>query len=667
MPLEAPILDTRTFEELFNEARLRIPRYAPEWTDFNDSDPGITLVQLFAWLTDMMLYQMNRVPERNYIKFLKLLNMELRPAQPARAHLTFSVVPGSEAQPVQQGAQISAQPPEGGDPVIFETETGLSLIRLPLTDVQVYNGSAFTVVSDANREPGTPFRPLGWMPQVGSALYLGFQESEPPATGRRFPQDLRFRVFLTEASQAGVAQSCREAEQPPAPPVTLVWEYRPKANSQRWRRLNVYEDESVAFTREGYLLLEGPEEIEPTLAGRVAEGRYWLRCRLDRGSYPAGQVPEIDFVRPNTVEAQSLTTVRDEVVGTSLGHPDQTFELRYIPVQPNSLELMIEVEGQEPELWKQVKDFLSSGKDEPHYVLKATAGEILFGDGRRGRIPVAGAEIVAREYRYGGGQTGNVDKGLISTPVTLLVGVDSVTNERPAVGGRDEQEIDELKDQAPHVLRSTNRAVTPQDFAALAEQAGGVAKATAIPLAHPDHPGVEVPGAVTVAIVPDNDERAPRPSSDQIRQVCRYLNERRLLTTEVYVKEPKYKAIKVEAKVCAQPYAAFDAVTRDVIAAVNAYLDPLGRRLDSDSTETSKDTTTNTAGHTQGWDFARDLFPTSLYSVILAVKGVDSVPHLAIRVDGRPHKIEEPVVVPDDGLVYGAPDHEIAVVPARDL
>jgi predicted phage baseplate assembly protein len=628
MPLQAPKLDTRTFEELYNEARLRIPRYAPEWTDFNDSDPGITLVQLFAWLTDMMLYQLNRVPERNYIKFLKLLNMELRSALPARAHLTFTVIPGSEASPVRRGSQIAAQPPEGGDPVIFETEAGLSLIRLPLTDVQVYDGSAFTVVTQANQEPDTPFRPLGWIPQVGSALYLGFEQTEPPVVGRSFPQEMRFRVYLPAVAQAGVAQSCREAEQPPAPPVSLMWEYRPNASTHRWRRLNVFEDESAAFTREGYLLLEGPEEFESSVVGRVTDERLWLRCRLEAGTYPAGREPEIDFLRPNTVPAQNLTTVREEIVGTSLGHPDQTFDLRYTPVQPDSLDLSVEVEGQEPESWRQVEDFLSSEEDEPHYVLNAMAGEIKFGNGARGRIPVAGAQIIARKYRYGGGNAGNVGMGLINTPLTPLVGVESVTNIRPAVGGRDEQDIEELKEQAPHMLRSTNRAVTTEDFAALARQAGGVAKATAIQLAHPDHPGVKVPGAVTVVIVPDNEDSPPRPSSDQIQAVCRYLNKRRLLTTEVYVKGPEYKAIKVEAKVHAHPYAAFDAVTQDVIAAINRYLDPLGRKQDGRIAVNGDGAgTSSPAGSAQGWGFGDELFPTSLYSVILGVDDVVSVPH----------------------------------------
>jgi predicted phage baseplate assembly protein len=651
MPLEAPKLDNRSFEELYRQALLRIPRYAPEWTDFNESDPGIALMQLFAWLTEMMLYEMNRVPERNYVKFLQLLNLELRPAQPAIAHLTFAVKPGAVVEPVRRRSQIAAQPPEGGDLLIFETESGLSLVRLPLTDVQVFDGAAFTVVTQANERAETPFRPMGWVPQLGSALYLGFSQTEPATTGRIFPQEIRMRVFLTTSDQLGVAQNCREAEEPPAPPVKLVWEYKPTADAARWKRLNVYEDESTAFTREGYIMLEGPGEIAATAEGKVDEARLWLRCRLADGRYPAGHAPVIDFVRPNTVEARNLTTVQEEVVGVSEGHPEQTFTLRFQPVQPGSLDLELEVEEQAPESWQQVEDFLASGPDDAHYVLNATRGELRFGDGKRGRIPVAGSTIVARQYRTGGGTAGNVGAGLINTPMTPLVGVESVTNARPAVGGRDEQDVETLKEQAPCLLRSRNRAMTAEDFAALAAQAGGVAKATAIPLAHPDHPGVEVPGAVTVVIVPDTKDKPPRPSSDQIRAVCRYLNQRRLLTSEVYVAEPKYQAIKVEATVIAHPYAAFDAVTRDVIKAINEHLDPLGQNANG-----------------RRWDFGDELFPTSLYSIILDVDGVDAVRDLALTVNGQPHDdITDPVIVPPDGLLYGVDDHGIVVIPSQDL
>ena len=90
MPLPTPNLDDLRFQrDLVDEARRRIIRYCPEWTDYNLSDPGITLIELFAWMTEMLVYRLNRVPEKNYIKFMELLGIQLQPASSARTELTF--------------------------------------------------------------------------------------------------------------------------------------------------------------------------------------------------------------------------------------------------------------------------------------------------------------------------------------------------------------------------------------------------------------------------------------------------------------------------------------------------------------------------------------------------------------------------------------------------
>src|SRR5215467_3140577 len=95
MSLEAqlPVIDDRTFDDIVAEARTRIPRYTPEWTDLNDNDPGIALVQVFGWMCDLLLYRLALVPQLNYLKFLQLVGIELLPAEPATAEITFSVQP----------------------------------------------------------------------------------------------------------------------------------------------------------------------------------------------------------------------------------------------------------------------------------------------------------------------------------------------------------------------------------------------------------------------------------------------------------------------------------------------------------------------------------------------------------------------------------------------
>ncbi len=629
MPLadKEPKLDDRTFEELYRDLRLRIPRYSKgEWTNFNDSDPGITLVQLFAWLSEMMLARMNQIPAKNYFKFLKLLGAELRPAKPATAHLTFFTKANEKAEPVPERAQISAQLSDGGQPVIFETIQALDLIQAPLTTVGVSDGGSLVNVTTGNEKPGTGFRPLGYFAELGSALYLGFQELDETLKLDPFPDQMTFRVFLPPEATAGEPQLVGEL--PPNAPVDLVWEYRPRDGAD-WERLNVFKDETAAFTREGYVLIEGPQEIAPSKEPRLGpEPRYWIRARLDARSYPGGEGPEIDFLRPNTVPAENLTTVRLQILGQSEGQPDETFELPFKPVQADSLRINTEVNGTIKNDWKRVDDFLGSGENDAHFVVNATEGSVRFGDGEHGLIPEASALVIADAFRYGGGaRANNAGAGAIKNPQSVLTGVDKVTNERAAVGGAEEQTIDQLKREAPDIVKRRERAVTVQN-------------AVVIVNGHPDFPDVEVPGAVTVIIVPDTGDTPPVPSSELIASVCSRLEPHRLITTEVYVKGPEYKQIRIEAFVQAKPNASFDSVSRNVKDALKKLLDP------------------------KGWVFGEDLYPTEIFRAVLdADDDLVAVKNLNIYVDGRLHDGLEQIQLKNGELVYGG-DHLIVVTPA---
>ncbi|PYQ28905.1 MAG: putative baseplate assembly protein [Acidobacteria bacterium] len=640
MPLEDPKIDDRNFEQILNELRLRIPLYTKEWTNYNDSDPGMTLLQLFAWLSEQMLWRMNQVPRRNYIKFLKLLGEDLERASPARAHLTFVTKANVKADPVPERAQVGAQASDGGDPLIFETERGLDLISPPLDTIGLFDGASFVNATSLNEKPGTTYRPFGVSPSAGNALYLGFVPPQP-LFEPLFPQAMTFRIFLPPKATAGKPRKCEGEVTLPVPPVTLLWEYRPK-EGEPWEHLNVLEDETAAFTREGYVRVRGPLAIEPTLEVRLNEGkRYWIRVRLESGrNYPAGRAPEIDFLRPNTVEAKNLSTVRGEVLGSSEGHPREQFRTQRRPV--DSLELQVTLATGEVQAWKHVDDFLASNDRDLHYHLNGTTGVVQFGDGEHGHIPEAGSEIIALQYRYGGGKRGNsAAPGTINAPRTPLVGVEKVTNERPAVGGADEQTLDEILVEGPSLLRRRTRAVTPEDFKGVAEAIGGIKHAVAIPLYHPDHPGVEVPGALTVVVVPDAEDKPPKPSGALIEEVCRRLDDVRLLTTEVFVKGPEYQEIRVEARITANPYAAFDKVAQDVQKALDELLDPLKQ------------------------EFGKDLFPTDVYST-MRVQDVVGVIKMNLYVNGRLHADLDPIEVPRDGLLYGSSQHLITVEQDRD-
>jgi hypothetical protein len=261
-------------------------------------------------------------------------------------------------------------------------------------------------------------------------------------------------------------------------------------------------------------------------------------------------------------------------------------------------------------------------------------------------------------------------------------GVPKVTNERPAVGGTNEQKVNDLKAQVPKKLRSRERAVTAEDYKFLAEQAGGVNRATAIPLAHPNYRDIDVPGAVTVVIVPDTGDYPPTPSHDLIRAVGHYLEQFRTLTTELYVTGPAYRAIKVEATLIADTRYAFDGIKAEVIKQINRVLDPVKRgpqgtvapAQNAGSTSapvvksaTGARSTEANRDEQQPWDFGQTFYPTGLYGKIMAVPGVISVENLAILVDGKPHgELTDAVEIKRDELLYGVVDHNIVVVATRN-
>ncbi len=108
MSLTPPNLDDRDFRQLLEEARSRIPQQTSEWTDFSPSDPGMVLLELFAYLTEAMIYRLNRLPEKAFIEFLRLMGVQLMPPSAAQVMLRFSRSrPGTASLEVPRGTRVT--------------------------------------------------------------------------------------------------------------------------------------------------------------------------------------------------------------------------------------------------------------------------------------------------------------------------------------------------------------------------------------------------------------------------------------------------------------------------------------------------------------------------------------------------------------------------------
>ena len=649
MPLknEYPVIDDRRYADIVAEARARIPRYTPEWNDFNDNEPGMAIVQLMAWMSDLMIARLGRVPKLNYLKFLELLGIELTPARPAQVQLTFPVLPGfgEPSLIIPMHTQVAADLPGEDQPIVFETEKALTAIAARLDSVQIDQGLQTTDVSAANTDVQTGFLAFGPAVRIGNALMLGF---DSPLDFPTVPIDLAIWVGQRQSRTPLYVDSPIAT----APPATLAWEYW---NGKDWYPLDTLKDDTAAFTRSGHLLLGAAPRGGPQRAvlGKVTAARYWLRARLARGAYQ--QAPRLLAVRTNTVPAIAAQSVDAEIVGRSTGMPDQVFQLAQHPVLAGSLQLEID-EGDGLLPWQEVPDFLASGPEDPHYVLNRTTGEIRF-NSVGGRIPVANpnrpANIVAQRYRVGGGANGNVGAGTVTSLRGSLPGIDTdgVGNLFPAAGGDDEETLDAARERASATLKSHERAVTRDDFELHARQVGGVARAKALPLFHPAFPNVDVPGVVSVVIVPEAsdpqnplNDAAPQPTEGLLRQVCSYLDDRRLATTELYVLAPTYKLLKLKATLTVDSAADLAAVKQDALLILRRYFHPLLG---------GEDSSLDTDG--SGWPFGGDINYSRVMQRLL-LPGVVSVDDLLFNLDGVDYPSCTNVPVDGWALLRLAPD-----------
>ncbi len=663
MPLPAPKLDDRHFQDIVDQAKLLIPHYCREWTDHNVSDPGVTLIELFAWMTDMLLYRVNQVPDKNYIKFLELLGIRLEPPRAATAPITFYL---SAAQPVEitipTDTEVATVRTETSPAIIFTTERPL-VIRPPrLIDTFTRNASQSSVWMRHNlRREGPREQRISIFPPKpgpGDAFLLAFEN------------DLSNHILalVLDCERAGGA-----GVDPKKPP--LVWQVW-QGRAARWVSCELEFDGTGGFNESGEVILHLPEMVRAEFQGING---YWLRCRLTDAQSGPGAYKVSPVVRQVRVEARGGTvaarhaiTVHDEVVGVSDGTPGQVFQLQHTPIlalDPQQEYLVSEPPGGQPLVWREVEDFADSGPDDRHFTLDKLDGTLTLGpsllqpDGlicRFGSVPEKGSLLIFKRYRYGGGVVGNVSRGTLTVLKSSIPYVAHVTNRLEAVGGRDAQSLEDARLRAPQKIRARTRAVTADDYEYLACQVPNVARARCLaPGAQPGGRNDPRPGQVFVIVLPqvDNPEGPFTPeqlalSADLRAAVLAHLQPRRLLGTALEVHQPQYICVSVQAELRVPERsdpALVESVQQEAVAALQRYLNPyLG------------------GPRGEGWPFGRALNRSELYGVLQRIEHVEYVESLSVSVsDGEASgkaaaTTQQTVQIPRHGLIYSG-QHQIKV------
>lgn len=572
MPLPVPPIDNRRYQALVDELIARIPSHTPEWTNFTQSDPGVTLIQLFAHVTESLLYRTNQIPERNRAKFLQLLGVPLAPAREARGLVAFV----NERAPkgtlvIPRGSELFA------GTIPFRTATSLDVlpveakfyVRRPITTLSQEQQDYYALLYASYNKPFP--QPLNLYETVevvnGQGVDLaqtvdhslwiallgrkddrkvtdtdagGWDDLRGKLAGRTLslglmPDQGADQIVARPGTPPPAADGLLRFEVPAPGPVALDASGRP---SPTYVRLTARADFDP-LTQPGIVELALPgaaagidywDNLDPLEAGvgdlppavdsPDVSGRLvtWLRVR-------SGSTTDVklQWIGINAAQIRQQLLINAEQLAIGDSTPDQARQLRQSPVLGGSV-MVTSIDNNARHDWQEIDDLRAAGPELPIagapdmgdpvdvFSCDPEAGIIRFGDGLTGRRPRLGEALYA-SYACTEGAEGNVAAFMLKAGPMLPAGV-SATNPVPTWGGAEAESVAAAEKQIPRFVTHRDRLVTADDFRAIAWRTPGVAigRVEILPAAHPDVTPLMIgsaPGAVTLMAIPTRDPAHP--------------------------------------------------------------------------------------------------------------------------------------------------------------
>lgn len=561
MALDPVKLDDLTWKGINQAIRGRIASAsAGLWTLHAPVDPGVTLLELYAWLLEQRVFWMDQTPDSLVLAALRLLGAEMpKPAQTAATviELLYQSNPPQDFLLIPSATEL--KPPLISPPLIFSLSSGLTLI--PIRGMQLRIAGQDRSVEFNNG------RTLRLFPSDGSpaevTIILRLRKSLPTPVPNQ-----PFTLFFDLLTPAGIPPqwSNDAVDLSTSPPAKITWRYRRPDGSLA--PFNFIDDGTGGLRRTGLVQLAFPADwTEETSDGIDPDPAYAIFLNVDKSSFSFP--PRLRRLVPNAAIAHNIR-LTDE----------HNKKLEWLPLPGNVLDLtkfstngisdipplqedfslsLMERDGKAYN-WTLTDDFSFHGPADRVFLIEREAGRLRFGDGLNGRVPALDAkkDNLTLRYRVGGGEAGN-----LGTVPVWESGSDPNLNANtlvPAQGGSEAETIESVAERAAALIRKPERGVTREDWEKIVETTPGVAIArshVAIGF-HPDFPCSPILGAVTVFIVPDaprdrlDTERiesayvaAPAPDPGALAVVRARLDHARLAGTEVFVAAARYRPVKL--------------------------------------------------------------------------------------------------------------------------
>lgn len=582
MALTIPNLDTKDFKQFVNESQASLPALAPEWTDYNLSDPGITLLELFSWLSDINIYRLNRVNNKHLLNYLKLLGQQPKGVVPSTLWLSFETPIMLDKTEISKNSIFMAQPRNSDLAIPFIIERDIKLHASSLTGISLQNERGSIEYENA-RFP-IFFYPFGELTREKSHFELLFDTP--------IDDDFSLTFILYEE---GLPQLNYDSSFKVSPSASLSWWYFDEnsidENNNGWKSLDI-KDDTHGFSISGTFYFSKP-----------AKPYRRIKCVLSDGRFE--NAPRIQNILTNTIQAIQIIEKKSEPfnkIGTGLPH--QTITLEHQPIlRINELKV-------DNNVWLEADNLELHNHHQKIFMVDKTTGVIQFGDNVHGMpLPYQATVDVVYESSYG--IKGNIAPYAQWSSETLPVGV-QIKNHFSAQGGKDPQSVDEAFITFQKELQTPSQAVTAGDFEYLALHTPNLRVARAKAHAIPDE------NLVKITVIPFSLQEKPYPTNNFLKTVCRYLEKQRLITTQIEVIPPHYVLISITVEIKLKGGFKEDESKRSIEQCISTFLHPLTGWKDG-----------------KGWPFGQDIYRSDIYSLLEEHAAVDCINYLDIQAKGK--------------------------------
>ncbi len=681
-------LDTEEFRDIMDEAKNMVVSLYPEWTDFNYHDPGITMLELFAWIKEGQQFYMDQIGAGHKRKYMKLLGMELKHSAPA---VTYVTMESKEEMTLPEGTRLLA----GTIPFTLMRRQCVTQNKLIACFTGRVTGRDRCEIDEEADIEHIYLHPFGDDPKPGSCFYMGFENKNP--TGERVG------IFMNITN--GKARERVRLNAPlPFPMMLMICEYY---GENGWTRVEGIEDGTFGIMQSGmiYVTIDG-EMVKTKIAEK--EG-YFIRVRLLKASVDFS--PIINYIMLNVFQVLQLERqiscknivpqnkgdhyeisddsfagicgqnflywrkgenyypveyftkrivskeytssavfnfelreVPEEIMvinyepngkvdrnlGIGTGLPYQEYDLKSCDVIQDHIKIMVHEigTGNGFRIWQRVEDFGASGSEDRHFVVDRENGKIIFGDCERGMAPEG--DIILISYATTLGDQGNVKKGTLNKFADLDEEVITVINRIDAFGGTREETMEECFYRAQQMARHPMTAITNEDYEKYVMTTPGLILDSCKVLSsgyRARKTQVTGDNTLTIVVKPGADEEKTDYLDFYRRNILAHLEKYRMVGTKIDVAWPRYIDVEVALDIVVKPH--FVRAREEIDQAVKAFFAGLEKQ------------------------FGSEISYSDLYGVLDMLECVDEI--LDITIDVRDGKVKRGAdgnfTLPENGVI----------------